>query len=116
MKNERNSSITYLIFSQWSRKNYAIFASLRKVVKISSLSVDICNSSLRKNISIQSTQDFEALYSGTEKEQEEKLSLPETILLLIFNMRFISPVDIYSSTLKKYRTITNVRYLQISCC
>ncbi len=40
-----------LVFSKWSRKNYAIFASLKRVVKIARLSVDICSSSLKKNAS-----------------------------------------------------------------
>lgn len=31
-----------MVFSQWSRKSYAVFASLRMVVKIARLSMDIC--------------------------------------------------------------------------
>ncbi len=38
-----------LVFSKWSRKSYAIFASLHKVVIIAQLSVDICRTSLLKN-------------------------------------------------------------------
>lgn len=37
-----------VIFSQWSRKSYAVFASLKKVVRIACLSIDICQSSLMK--------------------------------------------------------------------
>ncbi len=35
-----------IVFSQWSRKSYAVFASLNKVVHIARLSIDICQSSL----------------------------------------------------------------------
>lgn len=35
-----------IVFSQWSRKSYAVFASLKKVVRIARLSIDICLSSL----------------------------------------------------------------------
>jgi len=37
-----------IVFSRWSRKNYAIFSSLKKVVNIGRLSVDICRTSLLK--------------------------------------------------------------------
>ncbi len=51
MKFNKKISLKSLVFSKWSRKNYAIFASLKKVVKIARLSVDICASSLKKNAS-----------------------------------------------------------------
>lgn len=43
------ANINYIVFSRWSRKSYAIFASLRKVVVIAQLAVDICVSALQKN-------------------------------------------------------------------
>lgn len=41
-----------VVFSQWSRKSYAAFASLNKVVSIGHLSIDICKSSLLKNATL----------------------------------------------------------------
>jgi len=41
-----------IVFSKWSGKNYAIFASLGKLIKIARLAVDICVQSLKKNHSI----------------------------------------------------------------
>lgn len=41
-----------VVFSKWSRKGYSAFASLNKVVNIASLSVDISNTSLKKNLSL----------------------------------------------------------------
>lgn len=37
-----------IVFSQWSRKSYAVFASLRKLICIARLSIDLCSSSLFK--------------------------------------------------------------------
>ncbi|KIO43356.1 MULTISPECIES: hypothetical protein [Porphyromonadaceae] len=36
-------------FSKWNRKGYAIFASLRKEVRIATLSIDICKVALGKS-------------------------------------------------------------------
>lgn len=38
-----------LLFTRWTRKSYAIFASLGRVVHIGRLSTDLCDSSLRKS-------------------------------------------------------------------
>lgn len=40
-----------VVFSQWSRKGYAIFASLKSVVKIGCLTIDLCESALSKSSS-----------------------------------------------------------------
>jgi hypothetical protein len=37
-----------IVFTQWSRKNYAIFASLGKLIKIGQVSADICKLALKK--------------------------------------------------------------------
>jgi hypothetical protein len=41
-----------LVFSQWSGKNYAVFASLGRVVNIASLTIDICVQSIKKTLSV----------------------------------------------------------------
>ena len=40
-----------IVFSQWSRKSYAVFASLGKVIKIARVSGDISDKALIKNTS-----------------------------------------------------------------
>lgn len=52
MKKAGYTSRKLLVFSQWSRKSYAIFASLGKVVKIACVSADICNNALKKSSSV----------------------------------------------------------------
>jgi hypothetical protein len=49
MLQSRMANTNILVFSKWSRKSYAIFASLHKVVVIAQLSVDLCRASLLKN-------------------------------------------------------------------
>lgn len=48
----RHTNTEVVVFSRWSGKNYAVFASLKKVVSIGHLSIDLCKSSLLKNRSV----------------------------------------------------------------
>lgn len=48
MYQTKQKHIDTVVFSKWSRKSYAVFASLKKVVRIACLSIDICQSSLMK--------------------------------------------------------------------
>jgi hypothetical protein len=50
LRNEHNNK-NVLVFSQWSRKTYAIFASLKRVVNIAHLNIDLCESALLKSSS-----------------------------------------------------------------
>lgn len=61
-----------VVFSGWSRKAYAIFASLKKVVRIASLSIDVCIMSLLKNPSVVQLMDiFNAENDDTEELEAE---------------------------------------------
>lgn len=43
-----------VVFSRWTRKNYAIYASLHKVVLIAQLTIDVCKSAiLKSNVLVQ---------------------------------------------------------------
>ena len=49
-----------LVFSRWSRKSYAVFISLGKVVKIGRLAVDICRMAMLKSaVLINANNQFE---------------------------------------------------------
>lgn len=52
MKYQYKKSNNIIVFSKWTRKNFAIFSSLHKVIKIARLSIDICISSFSKNQSV----------------------------------------------------------------
>ncbi len=49
MKSLSKNPNTILVFSRWTRKSYAIFASLHKAINIARLSVSICKYSFSKN-------------------------------------------------------------------
>lgn len=57
-----------LVFSQWSGKNYAVFASLGRVVNIAALTIDICVQSIKKTLSVIGsfidTEEIEESVSG----------------------------------------------------
>ncbi|MBX2844275.1 MAG: hypothetical protein KTR26_21085, partial [Flammeovirgaceae bacterium] len=69
MKSKNLISPACVVFSRWTRKSYAVFASLNKVINISRLAVEICVTSFCKIPSVlrftnQETQkegDFTAL-------------------------------------------------------
>jgi len=49
MRNEINHSTSRIVFSRWSRKTYAVFASLGKEVTIGQIDVEIANCAYAKS-------------------------------------------------------------------
>jgi len=47
-----------IVFSQWSRKSYAVFASLGKIIKIAQVSADISDKSLTKTRSLNRSLNY----------------------------------------------------------
>ncbi|MDP3431926.1 MAG: hypothetical protein Q8T04_03035 [Bacteroidota bacterium] len=115
MKDQKNKSKYNLVFSEWKRKDYAVFASLHKVIKIAHLSVDICIASLRGNKSVIRVHDQLSGSSANEKElYQEKEGLPDwlTGLLLKFDIITIEK-DCYPKYKYSFK-LNNVRILQIA--
>lgn len=50
MNQQKYITTNIFVFSKWSRKEYAIFASLGKLIKIGVLKADICQKALLKGI------------------------------------------------------------------
>ena len=50
MNQQKKISPSIFVFSKWSRKEYAIFASLGKLIKIGVLKADICQKALLKGL------------------------------------------------------------------
>ncbi len=99
MNQQKYISPKLIVFSKWSRKNYAVFSSLGKQVKIGVLKARICQKTLLKGlvdiISIsKNTEDFE--------EEESNLNTADTnylqfafstfglLFLLFFNLASIN--------------------------
>ena len=97
MKNQYNIAKSALVFSKWTRKSYAIFASLGKLVTIAHLSIDICKSffTQKKNIlSLLTTNSEESENRDVEKDS----LIWEWLEKLMLEMGIISLDEAYYST------------------
>jgi hypothetical protein len=68
-----------IVFSQWSRKSYAVFASLGKVIKIGRVSADISDKSLIKKTSFTHSLNDIACLKKELKDLWEELRQAEGI-------------------------------------
>ena len=83
-KNHRNKDLNYQVFRRWSRKSYAIFASMHKEIKISFINAGYSI--------LESTEKLESLFLFIEDrfcfeqdELDDELSLCEGEILNIRN-------------------------------
>jgi hypothetical protein len=76
----KNSS---LVFTQWSRKSYAIFASLGKEVQIGHLDEGVCEKAIDKNKTKKSSKENWNNFSLIETDDPDELMLVNTDLQLI---------------------------------
>ncbi len=67
MNQQKFISPTIFVFSKWSRKEYAIFASLGKLIKIGVLKADICQKALLK--SLYDLVHFEGLHPDADEDE-----------------------------------------------
>lgn len=110
MRSSRHISNKVLTFSQWSRKNYAIFASLGKVVKIAHLSVDLCVSSILKSQpGIGSA--LLRFFLAPEKEDEEDSAIVQEMLQMELLPLAIFNSDNYQTYHKIINCLTMAHYL-----
>jgi len=70
-----------MVFSKWTRKSYAVFASLYKVTRIAQVSVDICLASLRKNASVLSWLCRDCGLAFDDEADKDEDVAPEWLLL-----------------------------------
>lgn len=57
-KNKNISCNKTLNFSRWSRKSYAVFASIGRIVKISNLKIEVSQGFIKKNKTLSAIQTF----------------------------------------------------------
>lgn len=92
---KRNYSINHTFrFKRWSRKNFAIFAALHKVISIGKISVAICEKSLEKTktwISNFLFQNDDVLTPENEDNQDElawnEIQFISTLIPTIANIK-----------------------------
>ncbi|WP_020526818.1 hypothetical protein [Flexithrix dorotheae] len=85
MESKNLISPSFVVFSRWTRKSFAVFASLGKVINIARLAVDICVTSFCKIPSVLRLLNYEAQKEGdfvTFDLEEEGQGLPLWILEL----------------------------------
>ncbi len=75
MKSQNKKSNSILVFSRWTRKSYAIFASLHKAINIARLSVNICKYSFSKNQSLLQLASQGLGIDTSENDLEDKAIL-----------------------------------------
>ncbi len=95
MNQHKFISPAVLVFSKWSRKEFAIFASLGKQIKIGVLKADICQKTLLKGLVdlitiAKNTEDFEEDESDVNIADHSSLQFTSSyfllLILLIFNL------------------------------
>ena len=70
------------VFSKWSRKEYAVFASLGKLIKIGVLKIDICRKALLKGL-IDSGNISEAKEDFNEEDVAWNISDHDSLQLML---------------------------------
>ncbi len=97
---QRSKNIKTIVFSQWSRKDYSIFASLNKVVKIVRLSIDVFKSLKDKIVGSLLNKDITQQKYVTDTEQDEIL-FPDWVKILI-SFLFFEVIAIKTTEQYKY--------------
>ena len=91
MKHHNQKSNNAVVFSQWTRKTYAIFASLKKIVNIVRLSIDTCFALLFKNKFILSMLNFNTKADSSESEtKDNKNYMPQWFTILLLDLGILS--------------------------
>lgn len=99
MKYQNKKSNNSIVFSKWTRKNYAIFVSLHKVIKIARLSIEICISFFRKNQSVLCLLNQGTSIDISENDSKEKETLfSEWFMVLLLELGLITIDESYSLT------------------
>ena len=82
MRKKNPITTSAYVFLKWSRKGYAIFASLKKIINIGRLTVDLCCTAQLKNqnlINLLTVDEFEER-NEEQTDNEEKVGIVELLL------------------------------------
>ena len=95
-----------LSFSRWSRKGYAIFASLGKEVRIAGLAIHICEKALekssRKGVIVSTARSFEREQEEQREEEDPLWKWEEVGLLSLLPEVSHSPSGDYHENYRGY--------------
>lgn len=103
MKYQYQKTNNTVIFSKWTRKNYAVFASLKKVVNIVRLSLHTCFSLLSKNEYIlRLINEGENVDTSNSEPNNDQAIFSQWFIILLLDLGFISLDESCSLTNRKY--------------
>ncbi len=91
MNSQKTVNPSGLIFSRWSRKGYAVFASLGKVVKIGRIAVDICRVAILKTSALKEGSARLLTNIVRDSKDDEDIDFTELISQLL--MLQLLPVE-----------------------
>jgi hypothetical protein len=80
MRNSGSIRSKQIVFSRWSRKNYAIFCSLGKSIKIARISIEICKVAMLKSSVIREMAQLFTSSQTNEGETSDAASEPPAII------------------------------------
>ena len=84
MRKKNSITTSTYVFSKWSRKGYAIFASLKKIINIGRLTVDLCCIAQLKNENLISRLTVNN-YQKENEEQTDTEGIADVVELLLQN-------------------------------
>ncbi|MBE9466797.1 MAG: hypothetical protein IMY72_00590 [Bacteroidetes bacterium] len=110
MKYQHKINQRSIVFSRWTRKSYAVFASLGKIVSIGHLSFDTCMSFFSKK-----KTSLNKLINNTEPVENEDIEtetfFSEWLEILLIELGIIKINEEYNSTkLNIYNLIQSIFY------
>jgi hypothetical protein len=118
MNQQTYISPSIFVFSKWSRKEYAIFASLGKLIKIGVLKADICQKALLKGLV--DLNNNVGIKEDCEEDETELSSPDQNSLQLILSSLGLSVLQSYnlvsSTTSEKVNPLRNILYSQYKVC
>jgi hypothetical protein len=106
MKHQIHKTNNTVLFSKWTRKNYAVFASLKKVVNIVRLSIQTCFALLGNNkVALRLLNKGENIEFSNSEPDEDQMVFSQYFIILLLNLGVISLDESCSLTNRKYNLL-----------
>ena len=111
--NKSNSNNKVLNFSRWSRKSYAVFVSIGRIVKISNLKIEVSQSFIKKNKTFSAIQTLFNFKGNTNEEIQ--LDIFELIKLDILQFELLTNNNSKKCNSDKIKLSNNTYFNNIKC-
>ena len=113
MNQQKYISPRLFVFSKWSRKEYAIFASLGKLIKIGVLKADICQKALLKGLVDTGNKEDIQEYSDENETVLDSTDNDSLQLILSFlGLSVFQSFNLASTTISKKKNPLRIIFLK----